>query len=606
MIGCLQYHARQSYLRGTRMHRAVYQGTCVVPGIAEGVLRFFDPSWAVGAAQPPRQPAADSDAEVGRYQQEATLLASDLEEAARQLDTDALHQEADFVRRHALMLADGELSRQIEHAIRQDRVTASEASGRILRTRASEFEQSQFPGLADRAAEFNDLAIQLRRRLADRAAEARIEAGGMGVIWAARELLPSLVLEARQHGARGFVIEHGTPYSHAAILARSFALPVVRMPAMETLRSHEGEHIQVDATRGELVLTETLVRPPSPSQTIVPVQSREQSPVRLWVSIANPDQLKELDWSGVEGVGLFRTEAMFLAHGHDFLREAEQRAVYTRLFELCGGRPVTVRTLDVGADKVLPYMPREAEDNPQLGLRAHRMFHFHPELLITQVRAILQAAHGTAQLRILYPMIESIEQWRFIRRLTDDAIATLHSTDTPFQERFERGPLVETPSAAWGFARLLRESDFAAIGSNDLVQYLFAVDRNNASVAHLYRPEHPVVLRVLRTLADEARAAGKPLLLCGEIASDTKLLPVLVGLGLEHFSVTAGMSPQVRRFLVQLSVPECRELANRCLEADEADEVQDIIADWRDDHLRGAAPSMASSQPARPSGAMNR
>ena len=164
----------------------------------------------------------------------------------------------------------------------------------------------------------------------------------------------------------------------------------------------------------------------------------------------HPEQLEGFDWSGVEGVGLFRSEAMFLAYGHDFLREAEQSAVYARLFELCDGRPITVRTLDVGADKVLPYMPLEAEDNPQLGLRAHRVFHFHPELLITQIRAILQAARDTAQLSILYPMIESIEQWRFVRRLTDDAITSLHAAGVPFQERFQRGPLVETPSAVWG------------------------------------------------------------------------------------------------------------------------------------------------------------
>lgn len=560
-----------------------YQGTCVVPGVAEGVLRFFDPSWSV-AQDEPSQYVGDPEIEVGRYHREAASLGSDLHEAAKQLDADALPREADIVRRHARLLDDAELTREIEQVIRLGFTKASVAAGRILRRRARSFEQSQFPGLADRAAEFDDLAVQLGRRLADRAAEARIEEGGPDVVWAAKELLPSLVLEARRRGARAFVVERGTPFSHAAILARSFGLPVLRMPVIETLRSREGTMVRIDAAQGELALVSAVGPSPLPRSTGGVVRREKRSPVRLWASVATPEQLEGLDWSGIEGVGLFRTETMFLAHGHDFLREAEQIAVYSRLFELCKGRPVTIRTLDVGADKVLPYMPLGNSDNPQLGLRAHRVFHFHPELLITQVRAILQAARGDTRLRIVYPMVESVEQWRFVGRLTEDAIASLHSAGAPFLERFQRGPLVETPSAAWGFSRLLREADFAAIGSNDLVQYLFAVDRSNASVSHLYRPEHPIVLQVLKTLVDEARTAAKPLSICGEIASDTRLLPVLVGLGLEDFAVPVGTLPEVQACLGSLSVVECRELANRCLAADGADEVRDFIADWRDRH----------------------
>ena len=172
-----------------------YQGTCVVPGVAEGILRFFHPSWSVAQDEPP-QYVGDPEIEVGRYHREAASLGSDLHEAAKQLDADALPREADIVRRHAQLLDDGELTREIEQVIRLGFTKASVAAGRILRSRARSFEQSQFPGLADRAAEFDDLAVQLGRRLTDRAAEARIEEGGRDVVWAAKELLPSLVLEA--------------------------------------------------------------------------------------------------------------------------------------------------------------------------------------------------------------------------------------------------------------------------------------------------------------------------------------------------------------------------------------------------------------------------
>jgi phosphoenolpyruvate-protein kinase (PTS system EI component) len=187
------------------------------------------------------------------------------------------------------------------------------------------------------------------------------------------------------------------------------------------------------------------------------------------------------------------------------------------------------------------------QDNPCLGLRAHRLFRYHPEILVTQIRAVLRAAYGEHCLRLMFPMLESIDQLRFVRGLVDLACLSLEAEGLPFQQNFLLGVLVETPSAAWSFERLLREVDFASVGTNDLVQYLFAVERNTANVADFYQPEHPVVLQIISDLAQQAADAGKPFAICGEVAADEAILPVLVGLGLRDFSVAPAVTSSVNR-----------------------------------------------------------
>ncbi len=261
----------------------------------------------------------------------------------------------------------------------------------------------------------------------------------------------------------------------------------------------------------------------------------------------------------------------------DFPIEEEEVGLYRHLFALCGDRPVTVRTADLGADKTVPYMSFGPQDNPYLGLRGHRVYHFHPELLITQLRAILRAAAGPHRLRLLYPMLETVDQWQFIQGLVEQAVASLRAENLPFQQQFEQGVLVETPAAVLSFPRLLGLIDFASVGTNDLVQYLFAVERNNANVANLYQPEHPIVLQVLKTLADQAREGGKSLSICGEIAGDPELLSLLVGLGIDNLSVAPKQVSLLRARLRSLQISACRELAHACLEAQTAAEVRTML-----------------------------
>lgn len=561
------------------MSTDIVQGDSLAAGFALGPLRI-PAGWTriplrTGSAVP------DPRGEVDRFREQVEALGQEIEEAVGHLESEAFCDEAEILRVHLTMLRDPELHRQVLELIQCARHRAETAVEQVLESMAAMFACADDPILAERAADLRDLAMRLQARLGNRpVVDVGAAVGGSdGAILALPELLPSLVLEARDAGVAGFVVESGTSVSHGMILAKSFGIPVVRIQTLDALRPFAGRSVLVWG-EGEVLVEpdEAELRARRPARETIPVARAPGAPqTRVWISIVDPRQLEIIDWTGIEGVGLYRSEALFLRYREDFPSEAEQLAVYRRLFRLAGHRPVVFRTADLGADKPVEHMRFGPQDNPCLGLRAHRLFRFHPEILLTQIRAVLQAAHGGHRLKLMYPMIESIEQLRFVQGLVDKAIQSLVDEGLAFQRDFLEGVLIETPSAAWSFGRLLAEVDFASVGTNDLVQYLFAVERNAANVADLYQPEHPIALQVIRSLAEQAAAAGKPLSICGEIAADTALLPVLVGLGVADISVATGAGDAVRQTLADLDAAGCERLAKRCLQADTVNEVRALL-----------------------------
>ncbi len=248
-----------------------------------------------------------------------------------------------------------------------------------------------------------------------------------------------------------------------------------------------------------------------------------------------------------------------------------------RLFDRCKESPITVRTLDIGGDKKLPYFSFGPQDNPYLGLRAHRIFRFQPEILITQIRARLKAAVNLSRLRILFPMIETLDGLLFVQDLLNAAIASLKQDGASFNESFQQGILVEVPSAVWNFRAMLRHVDFASIGTNDLLQYFFAVDRNNANVHYAFEPENPGALKMIKYIVDMAKEQEKPLSVCGELASDIAFLPILVGLGVDHISIDTHAVQRVSASLAKMDTEACRQLAFECLSAMRSSDVRKIL-----------------------------
>ncbi len=562
--------------------RSIIRCDVISSGVAAGSLCFFEGSYTLPMTGTKERSRQRPEAEMNRFKEQVASLITDLVKTVDWLESESLSAEADVIRAHISMLKDPMFHAQVRQAIGRLRFAAEKAVEHVIEGVTRVLAESQDTRLAERTSDLKDLAMQLRAKLSNQPGCFRSDSlpEVQDPVLAIPELFPSVVLSAQKHGIKAFLVERGTAMSHGAILAKGFALPVLRVPSMERLRSSQGVNVLVDADVGELLTEPDESERRRRLQPVIEVSSSHVDhllPVRLWVNIVTPDQLEGFNWQSVEGVGLYRTETRFMERTDDFPSEQEEVKSYRHLLALCGDRPVTVRTADLGGDKTVPYMSFGPQDNPYLGLRGHRIYYFHPELLLTQLRAILRAAAGAHRLRILYPMIETVEQWQFIQSLVEQAIASLHAENLRFQGQFEQGVLVETPATVLSFPRLLGLVDFASVGTNDLVQYLFAVERNNANVAKLYQPEHPIVLQVLQNLADQAREADKSLSICGEIAGDPKLLPLLVGLGLNNLSVAGKEVPLLKARLRSLRISACRELANACLKAQTAAEVRSIL-----------------------------
>ena len=565
------------------MAKKVVRGSCIGPGRATGTLVCLGETSLLPARREAGEAFRPED-EFRRFKRHARLLCEELREIGSELREDSLHQEAEIFNAHAALLEDEEFHQRVHDAIHDLEHAAEEAVEHVLGDMAEMMEEMEDPVFSQRAADFRDLELQLRRRLMGKSTAFLTQKlrGVEDPVVAVPELTPSLVLKAQRQGVKAFVVEEGTGYSHGSVLAKSFNECVLRVPAIEAVREFEGQRVVVDALAGRLLLAPTdeeverMVWSPgetAPEATWKPL-------AHLWLNVLRPEQLEDFDWRGLEGVGLYRTETIFMEKDREFPTEQEQMENYAALFERSAGKIVTVRTLDIGGDKPVAYLSLGPQENPQLGLRAHRLYHFHPEILITQIRAILRAGVRCEHLRIMSPMIESLDQWEFVQGLTDHAIENMEKDGVEFQRDFERGILVETPSAVWSFPALVDAADFASVGTNDLVQYMFAVDRNAASVAAMYSSEHPIILRVLHRLVEDARRAGKPLSICGEMAADLRALPILVGIGLQNLSVTPRAVPILERALRDYNLGECRHLAECCLACDRAGEVREILDDW--------------------------
>jgi phosphoenolpyruvate-protein phosphotransferase len=554
----------------------IVQGESISLGLGVGPLKMVSTQLSSTDVQ---ALVSDPRDEEDRFRQQIQELAWETEEAVRRLEADSYNKEAEILGAHLALLRDPDLHLQVAGLIHDTCRRAEHAVEQVLEGMAVMLASGGDPVMAERAADIRDLTLRLRARLEQQPAYSLTLDDAAGAIIAIHELLPTVVLKARDSAVVGFVVESGTDFSHGAILAKSFGIPVVRVDSLTRLAPYEGQSVAVQG-RGQVLVepTEKELNSLRPAANFEPyVAKHGVSSVRLWFSILDPSQLEAIEWAGIAGVGLYRSEALFLRYHTGLPSEQEQLTVYRRLFENAGEREVVFRTLDLGADKRLEHMHFGPEENPCLGLRAHRLFYFHPEILTTQIRALLQAATGRHKLSLLYPMLESIEALRFVQEIVEATVQSLVDEGLPFQDKFLQGVLIETPSAVWQASRLLEEVDFLSIGTNDLVQYLFAVDRNAANVARFYQMCHPIVFQIIQNLVEHARAAGKRLSICGEIAGDPSVLPVLVGLGVTDLSVTISSVADLRHGLSSLDEARCRELARKCIEADGVEDVHTIL-----------------------------
>ncbi len=485
---------------------------------------------------------------------------------------------------HELFLMDESYVGLIENHVRE-KMTAAFAVKLATRELTQSFQKSGNAKLADRAADLRDVALRLLNALGEVQGHYHPEPeSDTGVIVAAAELLPSDLVYLQSRKVLGILCETGGLTSHAAILARSLDIPCfIGIPGL-TQFLPSGTHVILDGHSGLIY-----IRPEAPvireyqrllasfqarSDIQPPDQDRtlDGHPVQLSGNVSLLSDLQLMKRFGIKSVGLYRSEFFFMIRS-SFPDEETQFGVYRQVMERCGAFGVTFRLLDVGGDKPLKYFDWGKEENPSLGWRSIRMLLERPDILKPHMRALLRASQ-LGQMRLLFPMIATLRDLRELKEHLKVAAAELEAEHGVVFRLPPMGIMIEIPSTVLQIEGFLFESDFICLGTNDLIQYLFAIDRSNERVASYHQPYHPALLQALKHVADAAQKAGKPVTVCGEMASDPKAVALLLGLGLTSLSIAPGAADDVREALAKLSYLKCQSLARRALQLSTAEEVR--------------------------------
>lgn len=509
-------------------------------------------------------------------------------------------RDAEIFEAHLLVLEDVVLLEEIRRAITEQRVNAEAAVDGVVNRYASALAGVEDEYLRERAADVRDIGHRLVRVLDGVGEPGDLLALQKPCILVAHDLSPSTTAQMDRCMVLGFATEAGGKTSHTAILARKLGIPAVVGVSGITQNVRSGELVLLDGFSGQLIAQptdHTLFQYGQLRQRRVAFEERLRSlwdqpavtldghRVLLAANIESPNDMRAVSSSGAEGVGLFRTEYLFL-NRPEFPDEEAQYQAYRTVVEAVGSEGVILRTLDLGGDK-LPVGQTSPEPNPFLGWRAIRICLDQPEVFKIQLRAMLRAsAHGRA--RLLYPMIASLEELLSANSLLEECRSDLRRNGQPFDEAIEVGVMIEIPSAALIADTLAEHCQFFSIGSNDLTGYTLAVDRLNERVASLYAPTHPGVLRLIEMTIAAAARRDRRVGVCGEMAGDPLLVPLLVGLGVHELSVTPASVPAVKYLLRRIRLSESRELAKSALAARMSAETLKCC----EDYVRAVAPEL--------------
>lgn len=556
------------------------RGIPASPGIALGPARRFHPP----ALEVPEHPAADPEEELRVLEEALARTAEDVEAQRAAVAGRAGAYQAAIFDAHRLFLQDEVLLEPVRGRIREGR-TAAAAWRDEVDAMAAAWEALADPYQRARAADLRSVGLQvLAHLLGVPAPRPRLEAEG---VLLAADLTPADAAGLDPRLALGVATAFGGPTSHAAILARSLGIPAVVGLGERLLDIPEGTPLALDADAGLLHLAPPaeLVRElearrrerlqadaEARAQARVPAATRDGVRIEVAANVGSPEEIALALEAGCDGVGLFRTEFLFLDRPR-MPSEEEQEAAYRRAAEALGGRPMVVRTLDVGADKPLPYLPQPSEANPFLGVRGLRLGLERPELLRGQLRAILRVA-ADHPVRVMFPMVSTLEELRAAR---EHLLAAAEELDRPLPEGLEVGIMVEVPSAALLAPVLAPEVDFFSIGTNDLTQYALAADRGNERVAGLQDALHPAVLRLVAATCEAGAAHGRWVGVCGEVAGDALATPLLLGLGVRELSMNPPAIPAVKRAVRATDLGRARELAARALALPSAAAVRELL-----------------------------
>jgi phosphoenolpyruvate-protein phosphotransferase (PTS system enzyme I) len=587
---------RDSFLRGIP----------VSEGIAIGTVWVLKSPWDE-VVQTPVEASRIAD-EQERYRKTLAQVAVQLNECSERIRHEVGADEAKIFEAHTTILNDPFFQIEIPASIAERGLNAES----LVKEGTERFRQSLLrvdnAFFRQRVDDVQDVSIRILRLLL-RWNETPIGSGGELVL-IARNLTPSDTARIDRKKILGFAAELGGETSHVSILARSMNLPAVVGVEKLMRDARPGDMVIVDGNSGFVYL--------NPPQDVLRSYRKTQLKFKRYLRLLSKDRdlpattLDQVDIAlqanisvtadvhlalryHSEGIGLFRTELPFLIAGK-LLSEEEQFQIYRAVVQAMKGRMVTIRTLDLGGDKFLPFQGLVAESNPFLGWRSIRISLQERAAFKQQLRAILRASHY-GELRILYPMISSLEEIFEIRQVLGECKTELTVKKQPFNDLVQTGIMIEVPSAAILADRLIRYTDFFSIGTNDLIQYTLAVDRNNEKVAKFYQPMNPAILRLLRGSVSAAVKAGKPVSLCGEMAGSPIYTPLLIGLGLRQLSMSPSAIMEVKERVRALNVRECETLVDELFKLDSADDIRTRILQFhRETNQRQTIPYLETEE----------
>lgn len=536
-----------------------------------------------------RKNAEDPAAELARLEQALATSQQELEAIKERTLQELGAKKAEIFESHLLILNDPELLTPVRDKIAEEKVSAEYALDETAKQFISMFENMKSAYLQERAADMRDVTKRVLTHLLGLKYVNPAEIGEE-VIVIAEDLTPSDTAQLNRKYVKGFTTNIGGRTSHSAIMARSLEIPAVVGTKDVLSRVEAGDTVIVDGLGGTVivnpapeVLEEYKVKRDQYLRQIeewkklreVPTVSKDGVHVELAANIGTPNDVAGVLENGGEGVGLYRTEFLYMGRT-ELPSEDVQFNAYKTVLEKMEGKPVVVRTLDIGGDKELPYLDLPKEMNPFLGFRAVRLCLDRKDIFRTQLRALLRAS-TYGNLRIMFPMIATLDEFRQAKALLLEEKQKLVSEGVAVSDEIQLGIMVEIPSTAVLADQFAKEVDFFSIGTNDLIQYTMAADRMNERVSYLYQPYNPAILRLVKMVIDAAHREGRWAGMCGEMAGDATAIPLLIGLGLDEFSMSATSILPARSQIAKLSKAEMKSLAEQALQMQTAEQVVELV-----------------------------
>ena len=531
----------------------------------------------------------DSEKEVSRLDDALAASIKDVELIKETALKNLGEEEAQVFDAHLMVLSDPELIGQVKDSITSNKVNAESALKEVTDMFISIFAgMEDNPYMQERAADIRDVSKRILAHLLGVKIPSLATIKDEVIIVAA-DLTPSDTAQLNRQYVKAFVTDIGGRTSHSAIMARSLEIPAIVGTKEVTSIAKDGDIIIVDGLSGEVFLNpseEVVAEYRAKAEAFAAQQAeweklkdsktytKDGHQVELAANIGTPKDLEGVVHNGAEGVGLYRTEFLYM-DSHEMPTEEDQFEAYKAVLEGMNGKPVVVRTMDIGGDKELPYLPLPHEMNPFLGYRAIRISLNEPEMFRTQLRALLRASvYG--KLRIMFPMIATLNDFRGAKALLEEEKAKLIAEGVAVSDDIQVGIMIEIPAAAVLAHQFAKEVDFFSIGTNDLIQYTMAADRMNERVSYLYQPYNPSILTLIKHVIDSAHKEGKWAGMCGEMAGDQTAVPLLVGLGLDEFSMSASSVLKTRSLISKLTLSDMQALADKAI--NECATVQEVEA----------------------------